>query len=159
DPTTATDALVGQATDALDALRELTRGIFPTMLARAGVAPALTAHLARVGNPVRLAVDASAQGRRFAARTEAATYYAATAAVTAGARGTLHLSVDDRSLVLEVERAAPLRGEREAVRDRVEALGGSLVESLGRMRVTVPTVEASPVPAPREVDDSAPAVR
>lgn len=159
DPTTATDALVGQATDALEALRELTRGIFPTMLARAGVAPALTAFLARVGNPVQLAVAASAQGRRFAARTEAAAYYAATAAVTAGARGTLHLSVDDRSLVLEVERAAPLRGEREAVLDRVEALGGSLVESLGRLRVTVPTVEASPVPAPREVDDSAPAVR
>ncbi|HEX4699806.1 MAG TPA: GAF domain-containing protein [Actinomycetes bacterium] len=151
-----TDALVDQATTALDALRELTRGIFPTMLARAGIAPALTAHLARAGSPARLVVAGSLEGRRFAPRTEAAAYYAATVAAAAGARGTLSLGVDDGCLVLEVDGAAPLGDDREAVLDRVDALGGSLVETDGWLRVTVPTVEAAPVPVPREVDEAAP---
>ena len=72
-----TDALVDQATAALDALRELTRGIFPTLLARAGLAPALSAYVAPAGRSGVLDVDASAAGRRFAARTEAAAYFAA----------------------------------------------------------------------------------
>lgn len=157
DTAVATDDLVDQATAALDALRELTRGIFPTMLTRAGVAPALSAHLSRAGVPAPLQVDESATGRRFAARTEAAAYFAATSAVAAGAQGPLRLEVVADFLVLEVHRAVPLGAERQSVLDRVEALGGSLAEGDGYLRVTVPTDEASAVPGPREQEQPAPA--
>jgi hypothetical protein len=161
DGTVPTDSLVDQATTALDALRELTRGIFPTMLARAGIAPALSAHLSRAGLGAPLQVDDSATGRRFAARTEAAAYYAATSAVAAGAQGPLRLEVVADCLVLEVHRAVDLGAERQAVLDRVEALGGSLAEGDGYLRVTVPTVEAAEgtaVPGPRGLEEPAPAV-
>jgi hypothetical protein len=157
DATVPTDALVDRATGALDALRELTRGIFPTLLARAGIGPALTAHLSRAGVPAPLQVDDSAAGRRFAARTEAAAYFAATSAVATGSRGPLRLEVVADCLVLEVHRAAPLGAERQAVLDRVEALGGSVAEGDGYLRVTVPTVEATAVPGPRG-DATVPAV-
>jgi hypothetical protein len=158
DRTVPTDTLVAQATTALDALRELTRGIFPTMLARAGIAPALSAHLSRAGVSAPLKVDDSATGRRFAARTEAAAYFAATTAVAAGAQGPLRLEVVADCLVLEGHRAVDLGAERQAVLDRVEALGGSLAEGEGYLRVTVPTVEATGVPGPRGLEQPAPAV-
>ncbi len=161
DRTVPTDALVDQATTALDALRELTRGIFPTLLARAGIAPALSAHLSRAGVTAPLQVDDSATGRRFAARTEAAAYYAATSAVAAGAQGPLRLEVVADCLVLEVHRAVDLGPERQAVLDRVEALGGSLAEGDGYLRVTVPTVEAAEapgMPGPRGLEEPAPAI-
>ena len=61
-------------------------------------------------------------------------------------------------LVLEVHRAVDLGAERQAVLDRVEALGGSLAEGDGYLRVTVPTVEAAAVPGPRGLEEPAPAV-
>jgi hypothetical protein len=159
DASVATDALIEQATAALDALRELTRGIFPTLLTRAGIAPALSAHLSRAGITSPLQVDDSATGRRFAAPTEAATYFAATSAVAAGSEGPLRLEVVADCLVLEVHRAVRLGAERQAVLDRVEALGGSLAEGDGYLRVTVPTVEATEVPVPRVQEEPAPVVR
>ena len=61
--------------DALESLRELTRGVFPTQLARSGVEPALRSLLARNGLASALHVDASAAGRRFSPRVEAAVYF------------------------------------------------------------------------------------
>lgn len=74
------DGLVEQATQALDSLRELTHGIFPTMLARAGLGPALASHASRPGRAVELKTAESAQGRRFSDRTEAAAYFCCVAA-------------------------------------------------------------------------------
>ena len=48
-PANGVDLLVAATNDALESLRELTRGVFPTQLARSGVEPALRSLLARNG--------------------------------------------------------------------------------------------------------------
>ena len=122
------DRLVAQATAALDSLRELTRGIFPTMLTRGGLGPALSTYLSRLGRPGILHVAESAADRRFAARTEAAAYFCCTAAIPEGDLVTsISLSVADAELVVEIEGAAPTAADLAAMVDRVDALGGSLL--------------------------------
>ena len=71
------ERLVASTNTALEALRELTRGVFPTQLARAGLEPALRSFLARSGLARPCTVDQSAAGRRFSARVEAAVYFCA----------------------------------------------------------------------------------
>ena len=120
-----TDALVDRATAALDAMRELTRGIFPTILIRAGLGPALSAYVARLGRSGVLDVDASVAGRRFPARTEAAAYFCCTQAV-AGGDPHVSLAVVGTDLQIEVTRLSAGATDLAAVEDRVEALGGTL---------------------------------
>jgi signal transduction histidine kinase len=122
----ATDALVDRATAALDALRELTRGIFPTILTRAGLGPALSAYVARLGRSGVLDVDASVTGRRFPARTEAAAYFCCTQAVAGAGDAHVSLAVVGAHLQVEVTRAAAGAMDLAAVEDRVEALGGTV---------------------------------
>jgi signal transduction histidine kinase len=122
-----TDVLVDRATAALDALRELTRGIFPTMLARAGLGPALTSFLGRLGRTGALVLDASANGRRFPARTEAAAYFCCTEAVAdADGSACVTLAVVGPRLEVDITRPRETRMDLPAMVDRVEALGGSL---------------------------------
>ncbi len=147
------DRLVAQATTALDALRELTRGIFPTMLTRGGLVPALSTYLSRLGRPGILQVEESAADRRFAARTEAAAYFCCTAAVPHGDLVTsVELSVADAQLVLEVVGAAPGDADLAAMVDRVDALGGSLIGSdehgEGRLMVALPVDVERPAQPP-----------
>jgi signal transduction histidine kinase len=121
----ATDSLVDRATAALDALRELTRGIFPTILTRAGLGPALSAYVARLGRSGVLDIDASVAGQRFPARTEAAAYFCCTQAV-AGRDAHVSLAVVGAHLQIEVTRVSAGSTDLAAVEDRVEALGGTL---------------------------------
>ena len=65
------DALAGllaSLNTALEALREITRGVFPAQLSRSGLPTALAALVARTGEQGRLVVDDSAAGRRFPPR-------------------------------------------------------------------------------------------
>ena len=62
---------------ALEALREITRGVFPAQLARAGLPAALASLVARAGSTGRLVVEESAAARRFSPRVEAAAYFCA----------------------------------------------------------------------------------
>ena len=122
----ATDTLVDRATEALDALRELTRGIFPTILTRAGLGPALSAYVARLGRSGVLDVDASVTGRRFPARTEAAAYFCCTQVVSGAGDAHVSLAIVGAHLQVEATRAAAGAVDLAAVVDRVEALGGTL---------------------------------
>ena len=119
--------LVDEATGALDALRDLTRGIFPTMLTRTGLGPALSTYFGRLGRPDALRLADGVAGRRFSDRTEAAAYFCCTAAVpdlTGTAR--VSLQVVDDELVIEIAGAAQTDTDLAAMVDRVEALGGLL---------------------------------
>ena len=61
-PVNGIDLLVSSTNTALESLRELTRGVFPTQLAKAGLEPALRSLLGRGGSSPRLSVDPSAAG-------------------------------------------------------------------------------------------------
>jgi hypothetical protein len=135
------DRLVAETNLSLEALRELTRGVFPTQLARAGLGPALRSHLSRSGETAELAIEASAADVRFTARTEAAVYFAAVEAVRSAVKPTrIALRVEDGQLVLDVTGVSE-SADLPAILDRVEAAGGGLSGDEGGLTIRIP-VEA-----------------
>jgi signal transduction histidine kinase len=64
--------LKDEATDALDTLRDLARGIYPPLLADKGLPAALEAHLRKVNLPAELATDGVG---RYPQEIEAAVYF------------------------------------------------------------------------------------
>ncbi|MEA2142707.1 MAG: hypothetical protein QOI64_1137 [Solirubrobacteraceae bacterium] len=121
--------------DALDQLRELSRGIHPAILSEGGLSPALKALARRSAVPVKLDVTVD---QRLDERVEVAAYYVVSEALTNAAKhahasvtevhvatqnGTLELTVRDDG----VGGADPQRGSGlVGLTDRVEALGGTL---------------------------------
>jgi GAF domain-containing protein len=121
--------------DVTDELREVSRGIHPTILTEAGLGPALRALARRSNVPTQLEVEL---GRRLPAAVEAAAYYVASEALTNVERHAqasvvrLAASSDDAALTLEVRddgvggvdagRGSGILG----LTDRVEALGGTI---------------------------------
>ncbi|MFG1710412.1 CHASE3 domain-containing protein [Nonomuraea sp. M3C6] len=121
--------------EAVDELREISRGIHPVILSRAGLVPALKALARRSPVPVELDVNVPV---RLPESVEVAAYYvvcealantakharATVSTVRADARdGVLHLEVrDDGVGGAAVGRGSGLVG----VTDRVEALGGAI---------------------------------
>ena len=121
------EAMVGQVNTALAALRELTRGVYPMQLSRLGLEPALEALLLRSGGGAELHVEASAAGRRFSSRVEAAVYFCCTQAVTAAADiRWVGLRVDSDVLVHTVDGVRAPDMDVTAVEDRAGAAGGSI---------------------------------
>ncbi|MDT4892771.1 MAG: hypothetical protein QOE97_1806 [Pseudonocardiales bacterium] len=126
----ATDIL-----DVVDELRELSRGIHPAILSRAGLAPALRALARRSTIPVQLDVRIE---DRLPEPIEVAAYYVASETLTNAAKHahasvveitaqatdtTLHLCVHDDG----VGGADPGHGTGlVGLKDRVDALGGTL---------------------------------
>ena len=121
--------------DVLDGLRQLCRGIHPAILSQGGLGPALRTLARRTPIPVEL--DAPTEAR-FPEPVEVAAYYVVSEALTNAAKyarashvsitarerdGVLHFSVGDDG----VGGADPGRGSGlTGLRDRMEALGGSL---------------------------------
>jgi signal transduction histidine kinase len=119
--------LIASLNAALEALREITRGVFPAQLARAGLPAALASLLARTRTTQRLVVDRSAVGRRFDARVEAAAYFCvAEASQDLGdpVLVTLTAAGDRLELVISGTDGGDL--PLGHMRDRVEAAGGSV---------------------------------
>jgi signal transduction histidine kinase len=136
--TGASDALLDEATaelrTAVGEVRDLARGLHPTILTEAGLGPAIEALAERTSVPVTV----EAPARRFPATIEAAAYFVVAEALTnvaryAGASSvkvdiraqgeTLSVAVrDDGQGGADPERGSGLRG----LTDRVAALGGQL---------------------------------
>jgi signal transduction histidine kinase len=122
--------------DALQELREMSRGIHPAVLTLGGLLPALEL-LARRSN-VQVELDLRCE-RRFPEQVEAAAYYIVSEALTnaskhaAATRAWVSLRVEEGTLYLSVRDdgvggADPTRGSGLiGLRDRVEALGGTIV--------------------------------
>lgn len=104
------EPLIDEVNTGLEALRRLTRGVFPTQLARFGIETALRSF--------PLTVDPALSGRRFPARVEAAVYACCTQTGAASA------SLTPGGLTLRGVDGVPL-----TVQDRVEAAGGSASRS------------------------------
>lgn len=160
---TVSGRLLNQAADeartALEEVRDLARGIFPTLLSEEGVVTALRAQLKKSQWPVRLQVQAGMEAERFDEHSEAAAYFCCVRAIE-------HLSGPD-SLPLELDlmitngrvrfsarsvepafRKALEGPQWQEMADRVEALGGSLEISQG----TGGTVLSGEVPAHPVID-------
>ncbi|MET7418961.1 DUF4118 domain-containing protein [Dactylosporangium sp. NPDC005555] len=121
--------------DAVDNLREISRGIHPTLLAAGGLPPALKALARRSPVPVELDLHTC---RRMPTRDEIAAYHLVSEALANAARhahatvvqvqvatrdDTLHVLIRDDG----VGGADPRRGTGlTGLQDRVEALGGHL---------------------------------
>ena len=123
--------------DASDELREISRGIHPTILTEAGLGPALRALARRSTVPVEVEVDVDVDVR-LPSPVEAAAYYIASEALTnvakhaqanlvelsaAQVNGVLTLEVRDDGIGgVEVGRGSGILG----LTDRAEALGGTI---------------------------------
>ena len=129
------DRMAGDLTDALDELRELSRGIHPVILSEGGLGPALRTIARRAGVPVELDVRTAS---RFPEPVEVAAYYVVSEAVTnttkhaAATHVRVMLEAVEGALILRVRDdgaggADPAAGSGlTGLRDRVEALGGSI---------------------------------
>ena len=133
------DAEIGRVAHGLDGavddLREIARGIHPAILSEGGLVPALRTLARRSAIPVELEVEAES---RLPEQVEVAAYYVVSETLTnttkharasrvrvavEEADGTLQLSIGDDG----IGGADPVRGSGLiGLRDRVEALGGSL---------------------------------
>jgi signal transduction histidine kinase len=128
--------LQADAAEALDDLRDLARGIYPPLLADRGLAEAIQAQARK--HPVPVRVEANGIGR-FGPEVEAATYFCTLEALQNVSKyanassveitlhqgeGALVFSIRDDGSGFDLESA---RGSGlENMRDRMEALGGSL---------------------------------
>ena len=120
--------LVDEVTGALESLRDLTRGVFPTVLTRAGLGAALAAHVGRAGAVRDLRVDEQVTTRRFPARVEAAAYFCCTQALRPGTsgNGSVAVTLESGQLVVDLRVASLEEADRQSLVDRVEAVGGSI---------------------------------
>jgi signal transduction histidine kinase len=136
--------------DASDELREVSRGIHPTILTEAGLGPALRALARRSNVPIDVEVTLD---ERLPAPVEAAAYYIASEALTNVAKHA-HANVvqltaahDNGVLTLEVRDDGiggvdPSRGSGIlGLTDRADALGGRFAMESPRGRGTTISVE------------------
>ena len=138
----ALEDLADEAEEAVFALQELARGIYPSLLADRGLQAALQAHAARLPANVRVEVEPVMHGRRLEPEVEAAFYFVGLEAMTnavkhaPGSSITVSLRAErnKRTVTLEVHDDGPgfdagaslsTRGLQNMA-DRIDALGGVL---------------------------------
>ena len=150
-PGAEVDRLVADTHRGLEALRALTRGVFPAQLTRRGLAITLAAHLRQVdaGRELELRLDTTV---RFRPEVEAAAYFCAVELVRhLSGPVRLSLAADDRELELVLESSSsggPLEDGTRHLVDRVEALGGSISVAPGtpgtQVTLRLPLAPAAP---------------
>jgi signal transduction histidine kinase len=154
------DSLVGEATSALDQLRELAGGIHPVVLAEGGLCPALEVLARRSAVPAEL--QCGIEGR-LPDQVEIAAYYAVSEALTNTAKhaeaSMVQIQVDtaegEGTDTLQVQVRDDGRGGATlaggtgllGLKDRVEALGGRLIlhsptDAGTTLRLELPLTEA-----------------
>jgi signal transduction histidine kinase len=122
---------------ALEALREITRGVFPAQLTRAGLPAALASLVARAGSTGRLVVEESAAARRFAPHVEAAAYFCAAEVTRDLDDPILVLATEDHHLRLVTTGTDRIGIAHDDIRDRVESAGGTVVITSERGQTVV----------------------
>jgi hypothetical protein len=119
--------LVAASTAALEALREITRGVFPAQLERGGLGPALRSYLGRAESKGHLALHESAADRRFDPRVEAAAYFCvAEAAQSLETPLEVDVAAPEGQLELHIRGRSRGMFALDHIRDRVEAAGGTV---------------------------------
>jgi hypothetical protein len=145
------EPLVAGSVAALEALREITRGVFPAQLVRGGLGPALASYLGRAESQGHLELDPTAADRRFDPRVEAAAYFCvAETARNLASPIEVRVAANDGQLVLQV-RGRPSRAiAMSQIRDRVEAAGGTVAQEMrgdqSVLAVRLPATAGNPAP-------------
>lgn len=137
-PREAVEHLLARTDEAIEALRALTRGVFPAQLGRRGLVVALGTHLHLKGIDDALTAD-DLVDRRFPPRVESVAYFCAVELLERLASPVrLAVTADDHFLTLVVTGPDVEAQGRDAehLRDRAEAVGGALriTRSGGRLR-------------------------
>jgi PAS domain S-box-containing protein len=150
------DAGVGQAAEAIEALRELASGIHPAILTNRGLAAALEARVATMPLPIELDLNVDALPRTI----EASVYFFCSEALTnivkhsQASQGNIAINIDGQLLTVEVRDNGVGGAERDSegsglagLADRVEALDGvfTLTSSGGSgttLRADIPLSQA-----------------
>jgi len=139
------EELQGEAAEALETLRDLTRGVYPPLLEQRGLVEALETQTRRSALDIRIHAPGLA---RFPIDVEAATYFCCLEAVQnatkyaethgvkialSGDAGQLSFEVTDEGVGFDTD-ATPAGSGLINMRDRAEALGGSveIVSAPGR---------------------------
>jgi signal transduction histidine kinase len=140
DPAAATvlDAVGASVDEALDALREIAHGLYPTVLADDGLKAAL--EMARERSPDRVRIAATVGGR-FPRPVENAAYFAATEAAAEAAAVTISAVRPLDELVVEIDRGgspALDAGTMQEIADRVGAVGGRVSSAGSIVRAEIP---------------------
>lgn len=140
---------VTDATTALESLRELTKGLHPTLLTRSGLASALSSYVGRSAGGTTLVVEPAVSAARWPDRVEAAAYFCCTHAIRYGGVETMTLRAAPAPDDLEIELAGTDLDAtvRQSMVDRVEALRGTVEDGDGRVIIRLPREERSAVPA------------
>ena len=147
------DHLGARANAALEELRDVARGIFPSLLIDQGLGAALGALARKSGPGTHLSVDPLVATMRFDPAAENAVYFCCVQAVqnaqrhAAGSNVAIELSLDGDTLVFVVrddgpgfDPAAAKAGEgMQILTDRVAAIGGAVVVESGPGRGTTVT--------------------
>jgi signal transduction histidine kinase len=134
------DLLVDECGYALDALRELARGIFPAILADQGVMVALDSYILREQLDVDVRFDGTDASDRYDPQTEITIYFCVIQALAnagtyaSGSNVVVKIRAESGNLVFSVSDDGPgvdpqrLRSGADIgdMRDRVEAIGGEL---------------------------------
>ena len=151
--------LQGDATAALENLRDLARGIYPPLLADLGLTAALNAQASK--SPLAVAVEADGIGR-FGQDTEAAVYFCCLEALqnTAkyahatqariclqAANGSLRFTVTDDGTGYDT-RHTPMGSGQRNMADRLAALGGRLAVQSAPSHGTTITGHLPTAPSP-----------
>jgi signal transduction histidine kinase len=127
--------------DVLAELRELAHGIYPAVLAEAGLGPALATLADGAPLPVQIV---QSEERRHPAAAESAAYFAVAEAISdAARRGAEHVAVtvtheEGRLIVTVQAKGSSEAAEMVQVADRVGALGGSLSVGPNVHRAEIP---------------------
>jgi signal transduction histidine kinase len=140
------DAASETTNQALAALRDIARGVYPPLLARKGLAAALRLYAARAGGRVVLSISAPAQAGRFPPTLEAVTYFCAVETIRElGGSALVELDIEDSHLTLTVTSAdlsCRLADGGQGVVDRVLAWGGTVAidehTAPAKLRVSFP---------------------
>ncbi|MGS0687868.1 hypothetical protein ACVBEQ_22370 [Nakamurella sp. GG22] len=127
------DRLIAETECALEELREVVRGVFPALLERRGLVPAVTSYLSSRPSTAHsstgpvLEVDDAATGRLDPA-VEAAGYAFVAEVSSAGPPRSIRLGVRDENLLISVDVAGDAANELrwQHARDRVAALDGEI---------------------------------
>jgi signal transduction histidine kinase len=140
------DAAMETTNRALEALRDIARGVFPSLLARKGLIAALRVYAARADGRVALTISPAARAARLASHLEAITYFCAVETIRElGGSAVVELGRDDAHFTLTItaiDLSSRLPDGAQGVVDRVLAWGGMVaIDAQGapaRLRVSFP---------------------